>query len=403
MLLDGVSRALIGSVGQALDGAKNTFSGNVAAGILVTGDLSADNSISSTIIGTDENGTPNIGNGGPGIILDNAFRTILGDTDYRKRNSITGNGGVGTLIRGALATNNKLQNNFIGVAPNGNGLRNDGDGVLISEGAKLNEIGGPGEDEGNVIAYSGGAGVRIDETAGHCNLVDPNAIFGNTGLGIDIGAIGRTANDPGDADEGANRGQNYPEIVSKQIVNDELIIGFKIDSSPTNSNYGANGLYVEFFKSDESGEGERFLGFTHYTVADHSGSLVGTKTVNLGNINTLGITASDLITASATDADNNTSEFFPPFAPTAAKVTIGGRVLTAGGQAVRNAVLTLTNRNGEIRSARTNTFGFYHFTDIHSGETYILGVTTKRYVFDSPTRVLNLVDELTGVDFVALP
>ncbi len=54
-----------------------------------------------------------------------------------------------------------------------------------------------------------------------------------------------------------------------------------------------------------------FLGSTYYTLADHNSLAPGTKTVNLGNINTLGITADDPITASATDASGNTSEFLP--------------------------------------------------------------------------------------------
>ncbi len=406
MALNGISKALIGSIGQITNDVKNVVSGNGAGGILVTaeplGDFpSADNIINSTIVGTDENGTPNIGNGGPGIFLHNSLRTVLGNLDPTKRNSIAGNGGVGTLISGALSTNNKLKNNFIGVAPNGNGLGNDGDGVLISEGAKLNEVGGPGEGEGNIIAYSGGAGVRIDETAGHCNMVDPNAIFGNTGLGIDIGAIGHTPNDADDADTGANNLQNYPEIVSKQIVNNELIVNFKIDSSPTNSNYGANGLYVEFFKSDNSGEGERFLGFTYYTVADYGGSLAGTKIVNLGNLDTLGITANDPITASVTDADNNTSEFFPPFAPSAANVSVGGRVSTVSGQGIGKAQVLLTDSTGATRSVLTSSFGFYRFEDVEVGQTYILSVRHKSYVF--APQIISVNEEISDLVLTAEP
>ena len=401
MVFNGVAKFLTGSIGQLTNDAKNVVSGNVLAGILVTGDLSADNIINNTIVGTDENGTTNIGNGGQGIILNNAFRTIIGDTNNTKRNSIAGNGGIGVIVSGALSTTNKLHNNFIGVAPNGNGLRNDGDGVLISEGAKLNEVGGQGEGEGNIIANNGGAGVRIDETAGHCNLVDPNAIFGNTGLGIDIGAIGHTPNDVDDADNGANNLQNYPEIVSRQIIGGDLIVNFKIDSSPVNSNYGANGLYVEFFKADNSGEGERFLGFTYYTVADHNGSLAGTKTVNLGNINTLGITANNPITASVTDADNNTSEFFPPFAPTAASVTVSGRVTTALGKGLARARITMTDSNGTTRTAISNPFGYYHFNEVQVGATYIFNVIAKQFSFQNSVQVISVDEQLENLDFVA--
>ncbi|MEO8072504.1 MAG: carboxypeptidase-like regulatory domain-containing protein, partial [Acidobacteriota bacterium] len=92
-----------------------------------------------------------------------------------------------------------------------------------------------------------------------------------------------------------------------------------------------------------------------------------------------------------------------PAGPTAANVSIGGRVLTSKGRGIRNAIVTLINQNGETRSARTSAFGFYRFADVQAGETYILSVTTKRYVFDNPTRVLSITDELTDVDFIASP
>ena len=405
IFFNGVAKALTGVLGQ-ID-VKNIVSGNALAGMLVTGDLSADNIINNTIVGTDENGTPNIGNGGAGIILNNSLRTILGDLDYRKRNSIAGNGGIGVQISGLLAANNKLHNNFIGVAPNGNGLRNDGDGVLISEGAKLNEVGGPGEGEGNIIANNGGSGVRINETAGHCNLVDPNAIFYNTGLGIDIGAVGRTPNDLHDADEGANRGQNYPELTSQINGADDLVVSYKVDSAPGDlsipgtSNYGANGIYVEFFKADETGQGIQFLGFGYYTTADYNNGAPQFKQINLGNAAALGISADDKITATATDADNNTSEFFTPHAPTAARVNIAGQVRTASGRPIAGAVISITETGGTVRRIVTNTFGNYRLTEIEAGGTYVVEVSAKRYRFVKGARVVFAAEDITNLDFTA--
>ena len=399
---ENVQNALIGDYDSITS--KNIVSGNGGAGIKIEGDQSSDNTINNTIIGTDDVGTHEIGNGGAGIQIRDAANTVIGDPDYQKRNSISGNGGAGISILGESAITNKIINNFIGIAPNGNaGPGNTGDGILISEGAGSNEVGGREEGKGNLISNSGGAGIRIAETAGNSNLVDRNPIFANTGLGIDVGSTGLTPNDPNDNDEGANRGQNYPEIVSKQIVNNELIVGFKVDSAPENSNYGDNGLYVEFFKSDASGEGERFLGFTYYTIGDHSGNLAAAKTVNLGNIDTLGINANDLITATATDADNNTSEFFPPFAPTAANVTIGGRIVTANGQGIRNVRVILTDQNGTTRSVSTNSFGIYGFENVEVGQTLIVSVAHKKYQFETPSQVFQIDDARDDLNFTALP
>ncbi|MGI8786189.1 MAG: carboxypeptidase regulatory-like domain-containing protein, partial [Pyrinomonadaceae bacterium] len=473
ILVKDTKNILIGIESQDESSLKNIFSGNVGAGILIQGD-SSDNTINNSIIGTDETGAANLGNGGDGICLMNVSGITIGSRDIANvanaANVIAGNQGSGVMIQGGgghgifgniigsvrnitTGIDTKLPNQFglkildsvgniVGdvLAPLGNtisgntdsgillqnslynlikhndigtddagatDLGNGADGVLITDNSRLNTVGGTDDGAGNTIAYNGSAGVRIDETAGHCNVVDPNLIFGNVGLGVDIGTPGHTPNDPDDADSGANNLQNYPEIVSHEIINGELVVSYKVDSAPEYSNYGADGsqgLYVEFFKADASGnQGEKFLGSDSYTLSDYNGSLIGTKTINLGDINTLGITANDLITATATDADGNTSEFFPAMQPTAAPVSVGGRVLTATGRGIGNARVSLTNANGETRMAMTNAFGFYHFADVESGATYILSVAAKRYRFENPTRVLSVNEEIENADFVALP
>lgn len=91
----------------------------------------------------------------------------------------------------------------------------------------------------------------------------------------------------------------------------------------------------------------------------------------------------------------------PAIVPSAANVSVSGRVLTAEGQGVRNAVVTITDSTGVSRSARTASFGFYRFNDVRSGETYVISVSSKRYVFTP--RTINVTDEVTGFDFVASP
>src|SRR5688572_13354857 len=49
------------------------------------------------------------------------------------------------------------------------------------------------------------------------------------------------------------------------------------------------------------------------------------------------------------------SGFWTPenFAPTASTVTVGGRILTANGNGIRNVIITMTAPNGESRSVRS--------------------------------------------------
>lgn len=191
--------------------------------------------------------------------------------------------------------------------------------------------------------------------------------------------------------------------MSKQIVNDELIVSYMMDSTPANSAYGVTGIYIEFFKADASGEGEKFLGSTFYTLADFNGGNPLVRTVNLGNINTLGISANDPVTATATDANGNTSEFTPTLGPTAAEVTVSGQVFTADGNGIGKTRVTLSEPGGLQKTALTNNFGHYKFENVEVGKNYVLAVSHKKYQFAQPVRLLTVLGELSDVNFIAIP
>lgn len=91
------------------------------------------------------------------------------------------------------------------------------------------------------------------------------------------------------------------------------------------------------------------------------------------------------------------------FSPTAAMVAISGRVLTAETRGISKARVTLTNANGVVRSILTNPFGNFRFDDVEAGQTYIISVKSKRYQFANETQVVFVSDEITGLDFNALP
>ncbi len=387
VLLRNVSGGVVGGA----EPIKNVISGNNEAGVLIEGLASQLNKITNSIIGTDENGASGLGNG-VGIKINGAKRTTIGDTQTFLRNVIKLNQQNGVLIEGSSAELNKIINNLI--------ESNSSHGVLIRDGANINEVGGAGENTGNTINGNGGAGVHVHPTAGQGNLVDPNSIYGNAGLGIDIGELGHTPNDPLDADTGANNLQNYPEITNQSINgNGDLIVSYKVDSAPVNSNYGTNGLRIEFFKSDNSGEGELFLNADYYTVVDYNPLVPGVKTINLGNAAAMGFGTSDRVTATTTDAAGNTSEFFPPFAPSAAEVSVSGKIVAPNGTAISRASILLTDDNGQTRTVNSNAFGYFKFENVEVGRTYIISVQHKRFVFNS--RVLAVNDEISELVLTA--
>jgi hypothetical protein len=89
------------------------------------------------------------------------------------------------------------------------------------------------------------------------------------------------------------------------------------------------------------------------------------------------------------------------FVPTAAYVSISGSFKTAGGQGIKNVLVTLIDSSGAVRTTVTGTFGRFHFTDVEVGQTYTLAGKAKKYDFLNPTRVISVDDELTDLDFVA--
>jgi hypothetical protein len=89
------------------------------------------------------------------------------------------------------------------------------------------------------------------------------------------------------------------------------------------------------------------------------------------------------------------------FAPTAATVAVSGRVMTMSGRGIANVRLSLTDSNGEVRTATTTSFGYYRFDDVQAGETYILSASGKHYTFSQAVQVLNINEETEAVNFIA--
>lgn len=89
---------------------------------------------------------------------------------------------------------------------------------------------------------------------------------------------------------------------------------------------------------------------------------------------------------------------------TAARVSLGGRVLTANGRGIRGAAITIEGGGLAVpKRSVTGSAGFYNFEGLEAGQTYIVSIRAKRYVFQTPSLIVNLDDDLTSADFVANP
>ncbi len=330
------------TVGGTSAGARNVLSGNTD-GILIQGGAATDNLVQGNLIGTDITGTVDLGNSDSGIVILGASNNITGGIVSGARNVISGNGplaggGTGMVMAGG-ATANVVQGNFIGTDVTGTtSLGNSRDGVFIT-GSSNNIVGGTTAGISNTISHNGGDGVWVSSGTG--NAILGNSIFSNGGLGIDLGQDGVTLNDTGDADTGANNLQNFPVLTS--ATSGSTTIEGTLNSTANTT------FRLEFFSSSScdpsgNGEGETFPGFKDVTT-DGSGN--ASFTANFVTTVTVG----DVVTATATDPGNNTSEFsacqsVAAAAPTPTPTPIPGvsgpgLVIMAG---LLAAIFTWTNR-----------------------------------------------------------
>ena len=287
---------LIGGTSAA---ARNVISGNkTGVGIL---DASG-NKVQGNFIGTNANGTTALGNTDDGVDIAGGNNNTICD------NVISANSSSGAVIRGNSATGNLVQRNFIGTdksskIPLGNGEH----GVFIHDNASNNTIGGTSRRDGNVIAFNSPSGATLHSSIG--NTIRSNSIFSNASLGIDLDANGVTPNDAGDGDTGANNLQNFPVLTTATRDDDDTIIRGTFNSAPNTA------FKLEFFSNPDCdpsnhGEGKKFLGSKKVTT-DGSGN--ANFKVSLDTR----VAPGQLITATATDPSNNTSEFSQCVAVTA--------------------------------------------------------------------------------------
>ncbi len=87
--------------------------------------------------------------------------------------------------------------------------------------------------------------------------------------------------------------------------------------------------------------------------------------------------------------------------PTAANVSLQGRVMLQAGNGIRNVSVTLTEQDGTRHYATTGSFGYFRFDDLRAGQTVVVSVAAKRYTFSQPDRVVSLQDNLTDFNFIA--
>lgn len=93
--------------------------------------------------------------------------------------------------------------------------------------------------------------------------------------------------------------------------------------------------------------------------------------------------------------------WYTSLAPTAAAVSVSGRVFSPSGSGLPHAVVLLTDESGTTRSALTTGLGYYVIDGLTAGQTIIIEVRSK--VFEFEPRALTLYENLADVDFTPTP
>ena len=358
------------TIGGTTPAARNLISGNIGAGVSMAGTL---NGVLGNFIGTDVTGTLPLGNTGVGVVNDGIANSIGGDTEEARNviaannrgialgngfenrvqgnfigtdrtgtvalpnpnsgvsinaginnvvgglttapgippgNLISGNGGAGVSVFTSGVSGTLIQGNTIGADITGAQPLGNDQGIFI--GGHDTIVGGVIAGARNIIAFNGSqcsvnnAGVVVSGDSATNNAVLGNSIFSNGGLGIDLtipfdGTCGATANHHCDNVTGPNHLQNYPVLTLAFSGGGSTKIQGSLDGASNTT------FRIEFFDDPQchpsgNGSGQTFIGATDVMT---DGSCNAPINVTLP----VNVQPGDVLTATATDPNNNTSEF----------------------------------------------------------------------------------------------
>ena len=389
--------------------------GSAAGGIKTFGAL---NLINSTVSGNRSLGNNNFAENTGGVFVSTTTSpvaivnsTIAGNTVESETVSAAG------LLRvNAPDSSNVTIRNSIIAANINNTLKSDVRGRFTSQG--YNIIGSIG---------TGSGFDRISDKIGNAlQVFDPLlAPLGNYGGLTPTHAV--SSNSPAvNAAAPANALATDQRGISRTVGGRADIGAFEVNFSFSNSPTGAGGNgtlpnaqvnqnytvqisaasltnLLDFASKSNSPVNDFLLSPFTYTIVD--GALPQGLSLNSGTGILTGAATQNgtfYFTVKATDAADNFSGVQAYIlivnAPTAASVSISGRVLTPDGHGLQNARLTLTDVYGNTRTAAASSFGYYRFEDIAAGETYVVSIQSRRYQFTP--QIVNVASQIENLDFI---
>ncbi len=348
-------------------GPGNVISGNYGSGIDIQDEGTDSNTIIGNMIGLDPGGTLELGNQYSGVkLISGAAGNTIGGDQPELRNVISGNGQHGIYLSGTAADSNRIIGNYIGTNITGtSALPNLSSGVALYSGASGTTIGGEEQGEGNLISGNEDSGIYI-----YGEGTDDNLISGNW-IGTDV-----TGEHPLKNGEngilmygGAKNNRVGPNNViaynewNGVVVSDEGSTGNTITQNSIHSNgtLGINSISggnseleppVITSVSSVSGTALPHTLIEIFSGPDDEGKIYedSIRTDASGNFFWPEFPQGPWVTATATDAAGNTSEFSKP-------VLIGNIIVTTtadtGKGSLRRAI-EMANQSSGLDSIHFN-------------------------------------------------
>ena len=279
-------------IGSANPNQRNVISNNGRAGISFYGSTAHHNAAQNNWIGVGPDGqtaAPNL----LGVLLDGgAHNNLIGGEVAGTGNYISANSSFGVYITGS-SHQNRLGDNVIGLTPvNDLPLGNADCGVMVEVGPQYTKI-GVEPARPNTIVHNGRHGIYLKNAAS--GAVSHNIISGNAGDGVHVNGSAALGNNIFHNSIHDNGGQGI------RLTNGGNA-GLAAPAIAVASATGASGTACAgcsvYLYSDDQDEGEIYEGLA---VANASGNWTYTGALN-----------GPYVTATSTDASDNTSEFSAP-------------------------------------------------------------------------------------------
>ena len=252
------------TIGGTTSGSRNIISGNDEQGISL--DESSVDLIAGNYIGTNVDGSADLGNGTQGIWVDSdASVDLIGGTTAAARNVISGNTSSGITISGGSST---IKGNYIGTNASGSSdLGNTLQGIFLE--SDNNTIGGPNTSDRNVISGNNSNGIAVN--AGSDSNTIQNNYIGLSSDGLNSVQNCASVNSPniGISSNNNNVLDNVIGTCSGSNPGIQLLGGFGTER-------GGNTIQGNYIGTDKNGDA---LGATTNSainiVADTSNNLIG--------------------------------------------------------------------------------------------------------------------------------